>query len=200
LKDGERRKATREQVQSALEALSDEELLKLRHVAVRMAFGSSYLDPQDLVHDAFQSALELRRRWNMEHSFFNFLCGAMRGLASNDRESLPTRSEQLAAALVGADEPDNDSVLVDADAAAQVLGLPAQLADQGAQEDHQQRTDATYALFADDDEITMLLMAMEDGSRGEDIERQCGMTSLQYQAARRRMNRRLAAAFPKRGS
>ena len=196
--DGERRTATREQVRSALEGLDDDALLKLRHVAIRMILGTSYRDPQDLVHDALASALQLRRLWNMEQTFYSFLCGAMKSIASNDRCGLATRSERSAAALAGPDEIDHDQVLVNADAKAQAL--PAARAAEEEQGRRRERVNAVYALFAGDDEITMMLMAMEDGCRGEDIERQCGMTSLQYQTARRRMKRRLAAAFPPGGS
>lgn len=198
--DGERRAATQEQVRSALEGLDDDALLKLRHVAIRMILGTSYRKPQDLVHDALASALQLRRLWNMEQTFYSFLCGAMKSIASNDRGSLPTRSERSAAALAGPDEIDHDQVLVNADAKAQVQALLAARAAEEEQARRGERVNAVYALFAGDDEITMMLMAMEDGCRGEDIERQSGMTSLQYQTARRRMKRRLAAAFPSGGS
>lgn len=198
--DGERRIAAQEQVRSALEGLDDDALLKLRHVAIRMILGTSYRDPQDLVHDAFASALHLRRLWNMEQAFYSFLCGAMKSIASNDRCSLATRSERSAAALAGPDEIDHDQVLVSADAKAQIQALPAARAAEEEQVRRRERVNAVYALFSDDDEITMMLMAMEDGCRGEDIARQCGMTSLQYQTARRRMKRHLAAAFPPGGS
>lgn len=198
--DGERRTATKEEVQTAVEALDADELLALRHIAIRMALGSSYLDPQDLVHDAIESALVLRRRWNQEHPFRKFLCGAMKSLACNDRRSLRTRRERLAAGLVDTGEPDNDSVLNEADAAAQTLRKHAELAEEQAQERRQQYTDAVFELFADDPDITMMLMAMEDGFRGEAIAQQCDMTSTKYETARKRMRRRLASAFPKRGS
>jgi DNA-directed RNA polymerase specialized sigma24 family protein len=196
LTDGERRTATQEQVRSALEGLDDDALLKLRHVAIRMILGTSYRDPQDLVHDALESALQLRRLWNMEQTFHSFLCGAMKSIASNDRHSLPTRSERSAATLAGPDEVDHDQVLVNADAKAQVQALPAARAAEEEQARRRQRANAVYALFAGDDEITMMLMAMEDGCRGKEIERQCGMTPRQHETTRRRMNRQLAAAYP----
>lgn len=200
MKDSERRTATLEQVRSAIEELDSDTLLKLRHVAMRMILGTSYLDPQDLVHDALESAMELRRLWNVEHTFFSFLCGAMKGIAWNDRSSVQTRSERSAASLAGSDELAHDQVLVNADAKVQAHAMPAARAAEEEQARRLQCVKAVYALFAGDDEITMILMAMEDGCRGEDIARQCGITSLQYQTARRRMKRQIAAAFPTRGS
>lgn len=200
MQDLERRTATLEEVQAAIEALDEGDWLDLWRSAVRMSIGTSYRDPKDLVQDALESALRLKRRWKMEHSFPSFICGAMKSIASNDRGSLKTRSEQVAAALADPDAVDSDEVLIKADAEAQLQRRMPEQAAAAAQAARQRRVREVYELFADDPEITMILMAMEDGCRGADILLACGFTATQHDTARRRMRRKLLTAFPQGGS
>lgn len=202
LADVQKNQATLDEVQSALEDLASDSdsLLKLRHVAARFIFGTLYREPEDLVHDAIRSALELNRRWNQEQSFFNFLCGAMQSIASNDRTSLETRSERLASTLGKDEDVGHDEALTNADTRSHVQNRMADDAEQAAQAEKRRRADILFGLFSDDDHVTLILMAMEDGCRGNDIEQQCGLSPTEYATARRRMRRRLASAYPARKS
>lgn len=198
--EGKQRKASLDEVQAAIEALDDDAFLKLRRVATRLIVGTSYRMPKDLLQDAFLSALELRRRWKPEHTFVSFLCWAMKGIASNDRESLHTQSECLASELEGESEVGHDEVLANADFRSHIQSRMADEVEADSLASHRQRADELFELFANDSEITMILMAMEDGCRGKEIQQQSELTATQYETARRRMNRRLDSAYPERGS
>jgi hypothetical protein len=182
--------ATTEQVELAIAKLTKDDWLKLWKVAARTRFWT-YFGADDVMQQALTAALELERRWNTNYSFCSFLYGAMRSIASNERRLLRNKMEWPAAELVDADEPDNDCVLHRADGLAQLRDVPANAAEAEANELLEQRVATIYALFSDDLEVTGMMRAMEAGCRGEDIRRRCGMTRRQYEAARKRMNRRL---------
>lgn len=201
LTDGQQKEATLEEVQVALEGMvnDDDVLLKLRHVATRFSVGNPY-SPEDLVQEAFVAALELRRRWNPEHSFFSFICSAMRSIAWDDRTSLPRRTECSASGLAGDDDSPTEEILDRADTRTDVQTRMAEEVEQAMHDGHRQRVDALFALFAGDEHVLLILMAMEDGLRGADIEQHSGLSSTEHATARRRMKRRLATAYPRRGS
>jgi hypothetical protein len=124
----------------------------------------------------------------------------MKGIASNDRESLQTQGECLASELGGGSEMGHDEILAIADLRTQVQSRMADEAEAASVASYRQRADEVYELFADDNEITMILMAMEDGCRGKEIQQQAELSVTQYETARRRMNRKLDSAYPERGS
>jgi DNA-directed RNA polymerase specialized sigma24 family protein len=193
-------KASEEEVQAAIDALDKDAFLKLGHVATRFIHRTLYRTPMDLLQDALVAALELRREWCLERSFYSFLCLAMRSIASNDRMCLQTRSECLATELVNETEMDADRVLADADCRLNVQNRLADEVEEEAQAAYRRRAHAVLELFADDDHVTLILRAMEEGYRGHEIAEQCGLTAAQYSTARRRMNRRLNSVYPGRAS
>jgi DNA-directed RNA polymerase specialized sigma24 family protein len=200
LTEVKQQKASREEVRLAIEALDDDAFLKLRRVATHLIVGTSYRTPKDLLQDAFLSALELRRRWKTEYTFLSFLCLAMKGIASNDRESVQTQSECLASELGGVSEAGHDEVLANADVRTHVQNRMADKAEADSLASYRQRADDVFELFANDCDATMILMAMEDGFRGKEIQQQSELTPTEYETTRRRMNRRLDSTYPERGS
>jgi len=200
LTDGQQKEATLEEVQSALEGMinDDDALLKLRHVATRFNVGSSY-SPEDLVQEAFVAALELRRRWNPKQSFYSFICSAMRSIAWGDRTSFARRTERSVSGLASDDDIPTEEILDRADIRTHVQTRMAEEAEEAVHDAHRQRADALFALFAGDEHVLLILMAMEDGLRGADIEQHSGLSSTEHATARRLMKRRLATAYPRRG-
>lgn len=154
----------------------------------------------DLLQDAMLAALELRREWDLERSFFSFLCMAMRSIAFNDRTCVQTRSERLAADLMNEVDMDADQVLTDADCRLHVQHRLADEVEEEAQAGYRRRALAVRELFAGDDHVLLILRAMEEGHRGQKIAQLCGLTAPQYAAARRRMHRRLNSTYPRRAS
>ena len=77
----------RERVRSAIESMSESDLLKVRSFAQwrirglgRKARGRT---AEDLLHEAVVASLEGRRVWCAHVDFVNHLCGAMRSISSN---------------------------------------------------------------------------------------------------------------------
>lgn len=194
---GTRSLATLEEVYEAIEGLVDADHVTLYARATNMIYGTLYREPWDLVYDALHSAIEGARScgetgrvWPKEVPFLAYLTEAMRGIASNSRTSLAGKSEILATELLGVEDADPDEAMSLVSGASSP-GIDDQLMDaQEAAEVLRQR-DELFAEFEGDDEVTMILMAMEDGLRGEDIWRGAGLEQTEYETARKRLRRKV---------
>ncbi|MDE3063846.1 MAG: hypothetical protein KGJ51_12395 [Acidobacteriota bacterium] len=205
--DNERAPATLEEVYEAIEALGDNDYAALYARAVNMLYGTRYRDPVDLVHDAMHSAIEgatpgsaRGRLWPKAVTpFIAFVTVAMKGIASNSRTSAAGRAEVLAVELVGAEGGDSDAAMA-AVTAASTSGVDQELMESADAAELLRQRDELFAEFSSDDEITMILMAMEDGLRGEDIRHAAGMDQTTYETARRRLRRGVAKFRAKRSA
>lgn len=194
----ERKLATLDEVYEALEALDESQHATLYARATNMIYGTRYREPLDLVRDAMLSAIEgalldgaKGRVWPMEVPLLAFLTQAMKGIASNSRTSLAGKAEVLATELVGSDDADPDETM-SVVSGVTTPGVDDELiAAEDAAEVLRQR-DELFTEFETDDEITMILMAMEDGLRGEAIRCGAGLEETQYETARRRLRRGVA--------
>lgn len=70
----------------AYSALSDSELLALRHAARRYLDGTRFSEPLDLVHEALSLSLDGRRNWPTHIDFCLFMAMTMRSIADADRK------------------------------------------------------------------------------------------------------------------
>lgn len=197
--------ATVDEVLEAIEGLSDPMLVALHQRALRFMFGTRYQDPTELFNEACLSAIEGAkggkhgRKWPLNVPFAAFLTNAMRGIATNERTSLPMRHTVLAAELVGAEEEYEDSGCVlesvqTEDGKERQGGLAVDKLLIAAEERAELllQYDALYDWFKDDPGVTMILMAKEDGLRGAEIQAECDMTKTQYETALKRLNRGVA--------
>ena len=121
----------------------------------------------------------------------------MKGIASNDRESVATKSEVLATELVGEDGGDADDALATVSGVSSP-GVDETLMDVAEAADLLAQRDALFEFFAKDDEIGMILMAMEDGMRGAAVLAVCGLSQVQYETARTRLRRGKAKMLAQR--
>jgi hypothetical protein len=195
---GASRPATLDEVHEAIESLSDADHATLYVRAEKMTYGTRYSDPFDLVHDALLASMEgaksagaKGRQWPRDVPFLAYLTMAMKGIASNGRTSLAGRSEVLASELAGDGEEDAGDLL-EFIASANSPGIDQQLMDAQDADEVIIRRDELFARFAEDGEVSLILMAMEDGDRGEAIWRNAGLDKLQYEAARKRLRRGVA--------
>lgn len=202
--DNERAPATLEDVYEAIEALGDDDYAALYARAANMIYGTRYRAPVDLVHDAMLSAIEgatprsaRGRVWPKAVPFIAFITAAMKGIASNSRTSSAGRAEVLAVELVGAEDGDSDEAMAAATAAS-TPGVDQELMDSADVAELIRQRDELFAEFSSDAEITMILMAMEDGLRGEDIRRAADMDQATYETARKRLRRGVAKLQAKR--
>lgn len=126
-----------------------------------------------------------------------FLTNGMKGIASNSRTSLAGKAEVLAAELVSADGGDADEAM-SAASASTTPGVDQELMDAADAAELLRQRDELFAEFSADDEITMILMAMEDGLRGEDIRLAADMDQTTYETARKRLRRGVTKLQAKR--
>ena len=162
-------------VGAALEALSDDDLLRLRALARLRARGlPDGVAWSDLLHEAVLRALEGTRRWPPGLPLLAFLAGIMRSLCAEQwrqrqRESpLPQPGD---AAVTLADVA-TDSDPERAYAAAEALA-------------------AVDQLFASDALALKVIAGLTNGLSAEEIQRLYGMSAVEYDTARRRMRRAL---------
>ncbi len=204
--DAEREPAILKDVYEAIEALGDNDFAALYARATNMIYGTRYRDPVDLVHDAMLSAIEgatlgsaSGRVWPKAVPFMAFVTTAMKGIASNSRTSSAGRAEVLAVELVGAEDGDSDEAMAAATAAS-TPGVDQELMDAADAAELIRQRDELFAEFSSDDEITMILMAMEDSLRGEDIRHAADMDQTTYETARKRLRRGVAKLQAKRSA
>lgn len=162
-------------VASALRALTEAELLRLRAVArLRARALPGGIGWSDLLHEAVLRALDGSRRWPPDVPLPAFLGGIMRSLCDEHwrrhrREGaspLPGR----AAVLVADPSPGGDPER--ACASAEALA-------------------ALDRLFAADPVALRILAGLAGGLSAEEIRRRYGMGEVEYDTARRRMRRLL---------
>jgi hypothetical protein len=201
-----RKLAILDEVYDAIEALEDGDYGLLYARAANMIYGTRYRDPKDLVHDAMLSAVDgatpesgKGRVWPTAVPFMAFLTTGMKGIASNSRTSLAGKSEVLATELVSADGGDADEAMSAASAAA-TPGVDQELMDAADAAELLRQRDELFAEFSADDEITMILMAMEDGLRGKDIRVAADLEQTTYETARKRLRRGVAKLQAKRSA
>ncbi|MFO1302989.1 MAG: hypothetical protein U1F54_04610 [Burkholderiales bacterium] len=190
------RAATPEELAEALEALVADDFLLLRQRAERLLWGTRYRDPNDLVHDAVQSALEGAkstrregRRWPLGVALLAFLTNAMKGIAQNDRVRKSTQQEVLATELLGDGADDDPDAVLAAVSGSHAPGVDLELIAAADAAELIRQRDQLFDWFRDDDEVTWMLIAMEDGHRGADIRTACGFTENQLEAAQTRLRR-----------
>jgi RNA polymerase sigma-70 factor (ECF subfamily) len=163
-------------VGEALNALSDDDLLRLRALARLRARGlPGGVGWSDLLHEAMLRALDGTRRWPPGVPLLAFLAGIMRSLSDahwrrRRREAMAPRSDQTAMALIVGEtsEPDPERLY----AASQALA-------------------AVDRLFASDAEALKVIAGLSNDMAAEDIQRHYGLTAVEYDTTRRRMRRAL---------
>ncbi len=159
----------------ALEALSDDDLLRLRALARLRARGlPGGVAWSDLLHEAVLRALEGTRRWPPGVPLLAFLAGIMRSLCDEQwrrrrRESLSPQPGDAAATLIDvASNADPERVYAAAEALA-----------------------AVDRLFASDAMALKVIAGLTNGLSAEEIQRLYGVSAVEYDTARRRMRRAL---------
>lgn len=161
-------------VAAALEALSDEDMLRLRALARLRARGlPGGVAWSDLLHEAVLRALEGTRRWPPDVPLLAFLAGIMRSLCDEQwrrrrRESLVPPREASATLADVTGDADPERVYAAAEALA-----------------------AVDRLFACDVVALKVIAGLTNGLGAEEIQRLYDIPVTEYSTARRRMRRAL---------
>ncbi|HEX6099033.1 MAG TPA: hypothetical protein VF432_22160 [Thermoanaerobaculia bacterium] len=180
--------ATREQIDRAVAALTDEEVLRLeRHAAWRirgLGPAADARDAEDLVNDAFELTYSGARSWNTAVPFYIHLKGVLRSVSDHWREKYAT---QLSAGRGRLDASE------DARTAAETA-----VDDPRVRAGFQDTLDAVYALFQGDRVALDILEGLAEGLESADIRAIAGLGQTPYESKVRAIRRALIDAGLKR--
>jgi DNA-directed RNA polymerase specialized sigma24 family protein len=172
------------EVRQAIERLTSADLLRLRKAGRQYAFVAG-CDADDLLNEAVCQTIEGVRNCPCEMAMVPFLIGVMRSRASG-------RQQKVEPELVSADATDAEGRMlhepVETKPNVEELALT--------REDASARRNALEALFADDEEATLFLWAYLDDLSKEEIMAMIGVDLMAYATIRRRVRRRIGAAYP----
>jgi DNA-directed RNA polymerase specialized sigma24 family protein len=186
------------EVLEAIRGLGDADYIRLRHCARAVLRGTAFSSAEDLlVHvlgTAYLAAHQRGgegRRWTRDVNFMAYLVMTLRGVASDSRRSARRRREigsghgpDLANSLQFAAPPPEQALLEEEDcqfAARRSVAL-----------------DQVAAHFKDDEQVRWVIHGIKDGRPARQIQKESGMTKIQYDSAQRRWRRGLDDLFPGR--
>lgn len=163
---------------------------KLRAIASTLAAGVVGLAGEDLIHEAVVRFYGGRRKWPVGvHPLVVFKM-AMRSLASDARKRAIEGPLDESVALATTDAGDA------ADLRPRVHGVSALTPEDDAS--GKEQLVAVYAAVAGDEDLELLVMVWADGLRGDDAAKELNWDKKKYEAARKRLTRRLDALAPDR--
>ena len=183
---------TADEIEVAVRALaaSPADWSRLETIAAVLSSGVSELTGDDLLQEALTRFLEGRRRWPVNVPPVVVVKNAMHSIASDARKRAEFGLIDEAVAL--ADGAPTD----ESDARPQVQGKVTITPED--ELSGKEQLVAIYAHVAGDEDLEMLVMAWADGLRGDDAAQTLGWDKKKYEAARKRLERRLKALDPDR--
>jgi hypothetical protein len=196
--------ATPDDIRRAIEDLKKEDSIRLRKAALYCLYGTEYQNPQELINEAICRAMsaahgERGRKWKISVPFMAFMIQTMRGIANDSQESMAQKKTDHVEAMA------TESLTVeDALGAAGHFnsGIEELVVEE---EDVIERqalakadSDVIDAHFANDSDVTWIIMGYKDGQTAAEIREISEMSATQYDTAKRRFRRGLEKLFPNR--
>jgi CheY-like chemotaxis protein len=187
-------RATREEVDRAINALTSSELLRLKRYGdgrVYLSQGTDYRTGQDLLQEAKRLTVEGHRRWNKRVTFFTHLIGVMRSI---------TRRRKGDSALLACDTFEEDAEgqeycrfdNVAASDRDQCFGYASSEYDAADQRLIAKETmNRIFGRFQDDPEALLVLQGWSEGIKKKEIMQEHGLSENQHRAAVKRIRMKL---------
>lgn len=186
--------ATLEQIERAIEILSDAGWIRLRKLASTHLWGTRLGDPDALINEALARLIDGKRSWSIGMAFVPWMDSTMKSVANN----LRTLKLETAVALAGdlasfGNDPDDDPL--------DIFGQDAQtpldtLLTDEARVMAERNLSKIEKRFKDDQEVGWILMGLAEGMKAREIQATGEMTQTQYETARKRLRRGLDQLFP----
>ena len=181
--------ASSDEILSAIEALTEGELVKLERYAKYRIKGlgrrARGRDHEDLLREAITATFAGNRRWNPGAvRFFAHLIGVMRSLSSHWAEQFDPEEAYLESELVPADESSESGRLEN-----EPSTIPSAERQLSAREELQQ----IERYFSDDPLVARLLGALREGLSGPEIRAQLGLTKRAFETGMKRLRRGVSA-------
>jgi hypothetical protein len=170
--------------------------MKLRGVASSRLWKTGIDDPDELLNETIRRLADGDREWPIQIPLVPFLMNAMRSVADGIRGLKRQTSEALASSLTDPGDSHADDPM---DRFASGAALPEDLL---ISEDS--RKEAAHSLakidakFSGDEDVSWILMGIEDEIKPEEVRKMSGMSLTQYETARKRLRRGIASLFPER--
>lgn len=197
--------ATEDDIRDAIEALTEEDFLRLRKIAQGFLAGTEYQDPKELINEAVLRAMDGTRGGQGRHwpkqrvPFVAFMIMTMMSIADGSRDShfmsMTDRLEGLSLEGEGADQVldylgfSTPSVEADAlDAEEEAAAVERAKAD----------ADRIDTLFVGDQEVAWLVMCIKEGKSPAKARKLAGFSTTEYETIRKRLRRGSAKLFPGR--
>lgn len=154
-------------------------------LAEAAAAGLAHWSPRDLLHEAIASLMEGSRTCPVGVHPMVMLANAMRSIASNARERSANSPVVVGVRVAhgGSDDDDDPQPAVHGES---VL-TPERIVE------HRELLAAIDDLVEDDEQLQYLVMAWAEGSRGDEACGVLGWDAKTYDAARKRLTRRLGS-------
>lgn len=170
----------------AISAISDAGWIRLRRVANRRCYGQ--IDPDDLLHEAFLSAIEGHRKCPHDVDVIRFLAEAMRSLASSRIKSFTLKPELKLVPLANnenelpydppSNEPTPEEKIISYSEVARIKA-------------------AILALFTGDEIAQFIIEGDMDEIDPTELRDLTGLDKKTYASKRRLIRRRIEQAYPK---
>lgn len=183
--------ASPQEVLAAFESLPDEDLLAIRAVAERHIRGTRYSEPADLIHEVLDKCLQGTRHWPVNVPLGAFINEAMKSIAMTERTSRDN-THVVHLDTGGFDALDHDLMRAHIDFMnPQELYEEKQMAELG-----KAKITALKKAFSDDPIAKILIVAWANNVQTKDVLSLNNISKKDYDAARKRIARRLENQMP----
>jgi hypothetical protein len=207
------RLATADEIRAAIEALTDEELMRLDKAAQACIPSSDFQDGDEVMNEAVTRAIDgcgkkTGRHWPIERvDFVAFLIMTMRGLASDSRESeFVAKTDHFDTA-----EDDGSGSWTLDRLGHHTAGVEQQFIDAEDEADEDARVAKRQVSasadaaridkhFAGDQEVAWLIMCLREEKAPSKARIAADLTQTQYETIRKRLRRGLEKLFPGRSA
>ena len=186
-----------EDFELAVLAISNAGRNRLNAVA-RLLHGSTGMEPDDLLQEAYSRALAGSRSWSRDVDVVKFLIGAMESIADSSRRTM--HRQQLSVVLRGDCSPGNIEGLASRAGVVFDARTATPSAEDDALRNEEMASDAArlvawrdelLAAFGDDEQGQLLVMGMMDGLRGKELRDATDLSEAQFPTKYKKVQRRI---------
>jgi DNA-directed RNA polymerase specialized sigma24 family protein len=188
-----------EDFEAAVLAIPPAKRNRLSAVA-RLLHGSTGMDPDDLLQEAYSRALSGSRSWSRDIDIIKFLIGAMESIADSSRNTM--RRQQVGMVVGGDFSPGNVEGLVSRSGIFFEARFASPSAEDHALQIEEMNADAAKLIawrdevletFNDDEQGQLLVMGMMDGLRGKTLREVTSLTEAEFPTKYKKVQRRIEA-------
>jgi RNA polymerase sigma-70 factor (ECF subfamily) len=176
---------SRDEIEQAIRSLPDAGMVRLRKAATGFCRGTTR-DPRDLLQEAFERALDGRRKCPASIGVVRFLAETMHSIATDETKKRARHRELQTVALFTEDGLAHDPPDPEPNAEEALVG----------EEEAGRIRRAVIDLFADDSVAQVMVEGMMEEMEGEALRELTELSKITFATKRRLIRRRIEKAFP----